>query len=106
MSRPFRGGVKRPAADMLGESVESPPIIKSPLDKREYRGLTLDNKMRVILISDSLTDKAAVSLSVAAGELAHIYLMITIKGKIMRKIFWFCRKYERPCPSAWTCSSL
>ncbi|XP_035713273.1 insulin-degrading enzyme [Folsomia candida] len=70
MSRPFRGGVKRPAADMLGESVESPPIIKSPLDKREYRGLTLDNKMRVILISDSLTDKAAVSLSVAAGSMS------------------------------------
>ncbi len=53
---------------MVSESsVVSPTIVKSPLDKREYRGITLNNKMKVLLISDPLTDKAAASLSVAAG---------------------------------------
>ncbi|OAD60877.1 Insulin-degrading enzyme [Eufriesea mexicana] len=32
-------------------------IIKSPNDKREYRGLLLSNKMKVLLISDPTTDK-------------------------------------------------
>jgi hypothetical protein len=47
---------------------KSKRIIKSPLDKREYRGLILPNQMKVLLISDPLTDKAAASLSVAAGK--------------------------------------
>lgn len=65
-------GVKQKVSMSLskGPSVVSPPIIKSPLDKREYRGLTLNNKIKVLLISDSLTDKAAASLSVAAGGLS------------------------------------
>jgi len=53
--------------NMASPSVQSNAIVKSPLDKREYRGLTLQNKMKVLLISDPLTDKAAASLSVAAG---------------------------------------
>ncbi|XP_076160592.1 insulin degrading metalloproteinase isoform X2 [Ptiloglossa arizonensis] len=45
-------------------------IIKSPNDKREYRGLLLTNKMKVLLISDPTTDKSAASLDVNIGFLS------------------------------------
>lgn len=47
-------------------------ITKSPLDKREYRGVILPNNMKVILISDSQTDKSAASLSVAVGKCDYV----------------------------------
>ena len=45
-------------------------IIKSSNDKREYRGLLLTNKMKVLLISDPTTDKSAASLNVNIGYLS------------------------------------
>ncbi|XP_065350637.1 insulin-degrading enzyme-like [Cloeon dipterum] len=45
-------------------------ITKSPEDKRDYRGLILDNELRVLLISDPETDKAAAALSVNVGQLS------------------------------------
>ena len=41
---------------------------KSPNDAREYRYLVLANKMRVLLVSDRETDKAAAALSVYRGS--------------------------------------
>jgi len=46
-------------------------IIKSPLDSRDYRQLTLDNGLTVILVSDPDTDKAAVSMNVGVGSSAN-----------------------------------
>ncbi|XP_017766941.1 PREDICTED: insulin-degrading enzyme [Eufriesea mexicana] len=46
-------------------------IIKSPNDKREYRGLLLSNKMKVLLISDPTTDKSAAALNVNIGYLSE-----------------------------------
>ena len=43
-------------------------IIKSEQDDRFYRGLELENGMKVILISDPETDKSAASLDVHVGE--------------------------------------
>ncbi|XP_045456766.1 insulin-degrading enzyme [Melitaea cinxia] len=45
-------------------------IIKSPEDKREYRGLHLANRLKVLLISDSTTDKSAAALDVNIGYLS------------------------------------
>lgn len=43
--------------------------ISKPLnDKRSYRGLTLRNKMKVLLISDPTSQKSAASMSVGVGE--------------------------------------
>ncbi|CAL8128505.1 unnamed protein product [Orchesella dallaii] len=53
----------------MAPSTVVPNIVKSPLDKREYRGLVLPNDMKVLLISDPLTDKSAASLSVAVGSM-------------------------------------
>ncbi len=43
------------------------PII-SQIDYRDYKTITLDNQLQVLLVSDSKTDKAAVALNVAVGS--------------------------------------
>jgi insulysin len=43
-------------------------IIKSAEDKRLYRCLELQNDMKVLLISDSSTDKSSASLDVNVGK--------------------------------------
>lgn len=43
-------------------------IIKSAEDKRLYRGVQLDNDMKILLISDSTTDKSAAALDVNVGK--------------------------------------
>ena len=43
-------------------------IVKPDLDKNEYRYIELDNKMKVLLISDPLTSIASGSLDVKAGS--------------------------------------
>ncbi|KAL1122671.1 hypothetical protein AAG570_002998 [Ranatra chinensis] len=45
-------------------------ILKSAEDKRIYRGLELNNGMKVLLISDPTTDKSAAALSVGIGKKA------------------------------------
>lgn len=45
-------------------------IVQSPLDRRAYEVLTLDNGLRALLISDPDTDMAAASLRVQVGHYA------------------------------------
>ncbi|KAK0157498.1 hypothetical protein PV328_011239 [Microctonus aethiopoides] len=45
-------------------------IKKSPNDKRLYRGLILNNELKVLLISDPTTDKSAAALNVQIGHLS------------------------------------
>ncbi|KAH0623624.1 hypothetical protein JD844_006573 [Phrynosoma platyrhinos] len=45
-------------------------IIKSPEDKREYRGLELANGIKAMLISDPTTDKSSAALDVHIGSLS------------------------------------
>lgn len=42
-------------------------VIKPANDKRIYRGLTLKNGLKVLLISDNVTDKSAASINVGVG---------------------------------------
>ena len=44
-------------------------IVKSSQDKREYRGLLLDNGLKCLLISDPTTDRSAAAVDVHAGYL-------------------------------------
>jgi insulysin len=59
-------------AVLLASCVTAPPHalqpVKSPNDEYQYRLLTLDNKMEVLLISDPDTPKAAASLDVLVGS--------------------------------------
>lgn len=43
-------------------------VIKSPNDTRDYRAFTLDNGMKVLLVSDADADKAAAAVDVNAGS--------------------------------------
>ena len=43
-------------------------VRKSPNDDRDYRYLTLDNELRVLLVSDPTTEKSAAALSVYRGS--------------------------------------
>ena len=45
-------------------------IIKSGADERTYRGLVLENGMKVALVSDPATDKAAAALDVHVGSMS------------------------------------
>ncbi|XP_066457093.1 insulin-degrading enzyme isoform X2 [Eleutherodactylus coqui] len=45
-------------------------IIKSPEDKREYRGVELANGIKAVLISDPTTDKSSAALDVFIGSLS------------------------------------
>ncbi|EGG21700.1 Insulin-degrading enzyme [Cavenderia fasciculata] len=46
-------------------------IEKSPNDDREYKYLTLDNMIKVVLVSDPQTDKSGAALSVNVGSLSN-----------------------------------
>jgi insulysin len=43
-------------------------IAKSPNDRRDYRALVLENGLKVLLVSDPETDKAAAAMDVDAGS--------------------------------------
>lgn len=48
-------------------------IIKSQEDDRQYRGLKFENGMKVLLVSDSTTDKSAACICVEVGELRRMF---------------------------------
>ncbi|WP_016856348.1 insulinase family protein [Halomonas smyrnensis] len=54
------------AADEAPATVDTP--LTSPSDDRDYRTLTLDNGLTVLLVSDPEADKAAASLNVDVGS--------------------------------------
>ena len=53
-------------------------IPKSPRDDRLYRGLELSNNMKVLVISDPLTDKSAAALDVHIGKITTIKYEVLI----------------------------
>ena len=56
-------------ADELSQSAEDKITLrKSPNDSREYRYLQLPNKLRVVLVSDPTTEKAAAAMAVFRGS--------------------------------------
>jgi insulysin len=60
------------AASQPGVSTALPApavtVVQSPNDDRDYRYMTLDNGLQVLLVSDPATDKAAASLVVFRGS--------------------------------------
>jgi len=74
MRRPQHLSLLRKALAMLlmcFSSLLHAAIHKSPNDNRDYLGFTLDNKLRVLVISDPETPKAAASLDVGVGSGAN-----------------------------------
>ena len=77
----------------LAYSVE---VIKAPNDPREYRALTLENAMKVILISDSGTDLAAASLSIDVGSNANPPGREGLAHFLEHMLFLGTAKYPQP----------
>ena len=50
-----------------GEAPAAVEVIKSPSDTREYRAISLDNGIDVLLVSDPKVEKSAAALSVGVG---------------------------------------
>lgn len=59
-------------SNMLASTVKNVAnnIVKSEEDKRLYRGLEMGNGLKVLLISDSTTDKSSASLDVHIGHMS------------------------------------
>lgn len=83
------------------EIVRVDDIIKPTSDTRQYRGLVLPNELRVLLISDPETDKAAAGMSVQVGSmtdpwerqglahlLEHVLFLSTQKVSFFSLIFF------------------
>ncbi|HEX2862665.1 MAG TPA: insulinase family protein, partial [Lacunisphaera sp.] len=51
-----------------GLSLDIPPRPQAPNDESEYRRFTLDNGLKVILLSDPKLNKSSASLAVAVGS--------------------------------------
>ncbi len=58
-----------PSPEPAAPATQAPvTLVQSPNDDRDYRYLTLDNGLRVLLVSDPAADKAAASLVVFRGS--------------------------------------
>lgn len=53
---------------MPDDSADTVTPITSPNDSRDYRALTLDNGLEVLLVSDPQADRAAASMNVSVGS--------------------------------------
>lgn len=51
-------------------------IIKSEEDKRQYRGVELTNRMKILLVSDPNTDKSAAAMDVNVGRDTLVFRVI------------------------------
>ena len=72
-------------------------IVKSPSDDRVYHGFQLSNKLKVVVISDPNTDKAAASMDVQIGTLViwYIYFITYKNTKVLLDfiILYFLNKF-------------
>lgn len=71
-------------------------IIKSQSDPRAYRALVLENGMKVVLVSDPDTDKAAASLSVDIGSGANPKDRAGLAHFLEHMLFLGTDKYPQP----------
>lgn len=70
-----------------------PALEVSPLDTRTYRSLTLQNQLRVLLVSDSASDKAAASLDVSVGNFSDPNELPGLAHFLEHMLFLGTKKY-------------
>ena len=60
-------------------------VVKSEEDQRKYRALVLDNNLKVLLISDSTTDKSAAAIDVHIGKslMLACFLFVSLRTKLI-----------------------
>ncbi|KAK7013174.1 hypothetical protein SK128_000792, partial [Halocaridina rubra] len=60
-------------AESMGVKERVDSVIKSEEDQRQYRALILENELKVLLISDTTTDKSAAALDVHIVKLRLMF---------------------------------
>uniref|UniRef100_A0A8C5DFX5 Insulin-degrading enzyme n=1 Tax=Gouania willdenowi TaxID=441366 RepID=A0A8C5DFX5_GOUWI len=70
-------------------------IIRSPEDKREYRGLEFANGLKAILISDPTTDKSSAALDVQIGSLSDPSKIAGLAHFCEHMLFLGTQKYPK-----------
>jgi secreted Zn-dependent insulinase-like peptidase len=83
-------------ATSLSARDKSVEVITSPNDDRQYEYLHLDNGLRVLLISDSETDKAAASLDVHIGSADDPRDRAGLAHFLEHMLFLGTKKYPQP----------
>lgn len=71
-------------------------IPKSPNDQREYLGLTLNNNLQVLLISDPTSDKASAALDVNVGSSSDSPEFLGLAHFLEHMLFLGTNKYPTP----------
>ncbi|XP_060069479.1 insulin-degrading enzyme-like [Ylistrum balloti] len=70
-------------------------IIKSPQDKRQYRGLELNNGLKVMIISDPDTDKSAAAMDINIGSMSDPWELPGLAHFCEHMLFLGTKKYEQ-----------
>ncbi|XP_053088326.1 insulin-degrading enzyme isoform X2 [Pangasianodon hypophthalmus] len=70
-------------------------IIRSPEDKREYRGLEFTNGLKAVLISDPTTDKSSAALDVHIGSLSDPSNIAGLAHFCEHMLFLGTKKYPK-----------
>ncbi|KAM7272144.1 hypothetical protein ACFE04_031358 [Oxalis oulophora] len=68
-------------------------IVKPRTDKREYRRITLNNSLQVLLISDPDTDKCAASMNVSVGSYCDPVGLEGLAHFLEHMLFYASEKY-------------
>ncbi|WP_185960750.1 pitrilysin [Aliidiomarina halalkaliphila] len=71
-------------------------IQTSPNDTREYRAITLDNQLRVVLVSDPEAEKSAAALAVRVGSLQDPVEQQGMAHYLEHMLFLGTEKYPEP----------
>ncbi|MEE8196556.1 MAG: insulinase family protein, partial [Acidiferrobacterales bacterium] len=71
-------------------------IVKSPNDRREYASFELPNKLKVLVVSDATTDKAAAALDVFAGTSSDPEDRQGLAHFLEHMLFLGTKKYPKP----------
>jgi insulysin len=70
-----------------------PPRVVAPTDEAEFRHFTLDNGLRVLLVSDPKFNKSAASLVVATGQIDDPFDMVGLAHFTEHMLFLGTEKY-------------
>lgn len=74
----------------------SDQVYTSPYDTREYRALTLENGIQVMLVSDPETEKSAAALAVGAGSMQNPDDQLGLAHFLEHMLFLGTEKYPNP----------
>ncbi len=88
-----------PALTELQQPLAS-AIVISPNDQRQYKTLTLPNKLEVILVSDPTSEKSAVALSVGAGMFQDPMTQQGLAHYLEHMLFMGTERYPDPAEYA------